>query len=61
MNINMLHQLLKDNSKNKTEEYTRLFHGRGHFYNAYNFLTIDSVDQVLYAAFLLRMREKKHL
>ena len=51
MTLEVLHQLLITNARNKTKEYTRLFHGRGHFYDAYKFLTVDSVDQVLYAAF----------
>lgn len=51
MTLEDLHQLLITNAKNKTEEYTRLFHGRGHFYGDYKFLTIDSADRVLYAAF----------
>jgi len=51
MTLEDLQQLLISNAQNKTKEYTRLFHGRGHFYGAYTFLTIDSVDQVLYAAF----------
>ncbi len=46
-----LQQLLITNAQHKTQEYTRLFHGRGHFYDAYKFLTIDSVDQVLYVPF----------
>ena len=51
MTLEAIHQLLITNSQDKTQEYTRLFHGRGHFYDVYNFLTIDSVDQVLYVAF----------
>ena len=51
MTLEDLQQLLITNATEKTEEYTRLFHGRGHFYDAYKFLTVDSVDQVLYAAF----------
>ncbi|MDA3947113.1 MAG: class I SAM-dependent methyltransferase [Helicobacteraceae bacterium] len=51
MTIDALQQLLITNAKNKTEEYTRLFHGRGNFYGAFNFLTVDSADKVLYAAF----------
>ncbi|WP_295054459.1 class I SAM-dependent methyltransferase [Sulfuricurvum sp.] len=31
-----------------TEEYTRLFHGRGNAYKGYRFLTVDSVDKVLF-------------
>ena len=51
MTLEDLHQLLITNAQNKTQEYTRLFHGCGHFYDAYKSLTVDSVDQVLYAAF----------
>ena len=51
MTIDDLQQLLITNAQNKTAEYTRLFHGRGHFYDGFKFLTVDSVDQVLYAAF----------
>ncbi len=51
MTVNDLQNLLITNAKEKTEEYTRLFHGRGGFYGAYKFLTVDSVDAVLYAAF----------
>jgi len=51
MTLEDLHQLLITNSRDKTEEYTRLFHGRGHFYGVYKFLTVDSADKVLYGAF----------
>ena len=51
MTTEELHLLLTTNSQNKTQEYTRLFHGRGDYYDAYKFLTIDSVDTVLYVAF----------
>ena len=51
MTIDALQQLLMTNAQDKTEEYTRLFHGRGGFYGDYKFLTVDSADQVLYAAF----------
>ncbi|MGB5963940.1 MAG: class I SAM-dependent methyltransferase [Sulfurimonadaceae bacterium] len=51
MTIEDLQNLLITNAQEKTEEYTRLFHGRGGFYNAYKFLTVDSVNKVLYAAF----------
>ncbi len=61
MTLEDLHQLLITNAKNKTEEYTRLFHGRGHFYDAYKFLTVDSVDQVLYAAFFASDDEEEAL
>jgi 23S rRNA (cytosine1962-C5)-methyltransferase len=61
MTIDALQQLLMTNAQDKTEEYTRLFHGRGDFYGAYQFLTIDSADQVLYAAFFAPDDEEEPL
>lgn len=49
LTIEELYQLLTTNTHNKTQEYLRLFHGRGNAYGKYNFLTIDSVDNVLFA------------
>lgn len=49
MNLEDLQHLLVTNVHNKTEEYIRLFHGRGNAYEEYRFLTIDSVDKVLFA------------
>lgn len=46
-------------SKPHTEEYTRLFHGRGNTYGAYRFLTIDSVDKVLFAVLFEANEEEK--
>jgi len=51
MTLEDLEQLLITNAQHKTEEYARLFHGRGDYYGAYKFLTVDSADKVLYAAF----------
>lgn len=59
MTIAQLKQLLSSSTQNNQEEYSRLFHGRGHFYDAYKFLTIDSVDQVLYAAFFAPDKEEE--
>ncbi len=49
MTLDDLQQLLLTNARNCTEEYTRLFHGRGNTYDGYRFLTVDSVDKVLFA------------
>ena len=49
MSIEDLHQLLLISSRDISDEYTRLFHGRGNTYNGYRFLTVDSVDKVLFA------------
>jgi 23S rRNA (cytosine1962-C5)-methyltransferase len=49
MNLEDLKLLLTTNAHTVTEEYTRLFHGRGNAYEGYRFLTVDSVDKVLFA------------
>ncbi|MDD5053024.1 MAG: class I SAM-dependent methyltransferase [Sulfuricurvum sp.] len=49
MTLDDLQQLLLTNSRNISDEYVRLFHGRGNTYGGYRFLTVDSVDKVLFA------------
>ncbi len=49
MTLEALYDLLITNATSKTDEYTRLFHGRGNTYGGYQFLTVDSVDKVLFA------------
>lgn len=49
MTLDDLQQLLMTNAHTLTDEYTRLFHGRGNTYGGYRFLTVDSVDKVLFA------------
>jgi 23S rRNA (cytosine1962-C5)-methyltransferase len=51
LNLNELKQLLTINAQHKTQEYCRLFHGRGNAYDGYNFLTVDSVDKILFVVF----------
>ena len=51
MDFILLKELLKNNSKNITEEFKRIFHGRGDFYEGFSFLTIDSMDSILNVAF----------
>lgn len=51
MNINDLENILKENLKNKTKEFKRVFHGRGNFYEKFSFLTIDSIDKILFITF----------
>lgn len=48
MTLKDLQQLLLTNIRDITAEYTRLFHGRGNAYDRYRFLTVDSVDNVLF-------------
>jgi len=55
-----LQQLLETNSKNLTQEFKRLFHGRGALYGEdWRFLTIDSIDTILSIAFYFPIKEDK--
>ena len=48
LTLENLQKLLTQNTQNHSQEYTRLFHGRGNAYPAYSFLTIDSANKVLF-------------
>lgn len=51
MNIEKLKDILEENSKELSDEFKRLFHGRGGLYENFKFLTIDSIDDILSIAF----------
>ncbi|MBU3013665.1 class I SAM-dependent methyltransferase [Poseidonibacter lekithochrous] len=51
MKIEELKDLIVKNMediKDEKEEFKRVFHGRGNFYEDYNYLTIDSIDRILF-------------
>jgi len=50
MTIKELEKHLEENSKDLTNEFKRLFHGRGGLYDGYKHLTIDSIDTILSVA-----------
>lgn len=50
MTISELQQHLKEKSANTSEEFKRLFHGRGGLYEGLRHLTIDSIDTILSVA-----------
>lgn len=51
MTLHELSLLLKTNAKNCTQEFQRIFHGRGGLWEEYKHFTLDSIDTVLSAAF----------
>ena len=51
MNFSTLTNILENNSKALSCEFKRIFHGRGNYYEGFNFLTIDSIDTILNVAF----------
>jgi 23S rRNA (cytosine1962-C5)-methyltransferase len=46
-------------SSSLSEEYTRMFHGRGNTYGGYRFLSVDSADTVLFAILFDQTDEEK--
>lgn len=50
MNINDIKNILQDNSKDLTNEFKRLFHGRGGLYEGWKHLSVDSIDDILSVA-----------
>ncbi|KLE03485.1 class I SAM-dependent methyltransferase [Aliarcobacter butzleri] len=51
MKIENLKKLIQNNLENKTFEIKRFFHGRGNFYEDFNYLTVDSLNEILFATF----------
>ncbi len=46
-----LKEIIEKNLHNKTSEFKRVFHGRGNFYEKFNFLTVESIDKILFVVF----------
>ena len=58
INIEKLKEIISDNLKDKNVELKRVFHGRGNFYDDYNYLVVDSINDVLLATFFEKIDEK---
>jgi len=57
LNINDLEQHLLTQIKTVDKNFKRLFHGRGGCYKEFDFLTIDSIDKVLYIVYFYEVNE----
>ncbi len=51
MIIEDLKELILKNLENRDCEFKRVFHGRGNYYDSFNYLTVDSIDDILFASF----------
>lgn len=47
ISVNELLEIIKQNSTNLTQEFKRVFHGRGGCYEGWKDITIDSIDEIL--------------
>ncbi len=61
MTIEDIKNHIQNNSKDLTQEFKRLFHGRGGLYPAWKHLTIDSIDSILSVALYDEEPQEKEL
>jgi 23S rRNA (cytosine1962-C5)-methyltransferase len=57
--IEELKDVIIKNIEDVNEEFKRLFHGRGNYYEGYNYLTIDSIDKILFIVLFEEIEEDK--
>ncbi len=58
MNYAQLKNEILKNIKNTTKEIKRVFHGRGNFYDDFEYLTIDSLDNLLLISLFNKIDEE---
>jgi len=58
MTVDDIYTHIQNSSKDTTDEFKRLFHGRGGLYEGWNFLTIDSIDEILSVALYFEMEQE---
>ena len=61
MELKKLKEIILKNLENKTKEIKRVFHGRGNFYDDFNYLTVDSLDEILFATFFEESCDEKEI
>jgi 23S rRNA (cytosine1962-C5)-methyltransferase len=61
MQISDIQVHLEASSKNATEEFKRLFHGRGGLYEGWKHLTVDSINDILSVALYFEEENEKEL
>lgn len=58
MNIKQLEDFIINNANNKDKEFKRLFHGRGEFYEDFEYLLVDSINDILFVTFFKKIDEE---
>ncbi|TLP37561.1 class I SAM-dependent methyltransferase [Arcobacter arenosus] len=61
MDLETLKNIIEKNLEDKCCEMKRVFHGRGNFYDGFNFLTVDSIDKILFTSFFEKVDEEKEI
>jgi len=61
LTIKKIYTILKEKSLTTTEEFQRLFHGRGGLYEGFKHLTIDSIDTIISVALYFQEENETEL
>lgn len=61
MQLQQLKEHLTTNIQNTSLEFQRLFHGRGGYYGAFEYLTVDSVGSILYVCLYEKVQIEESL
>jgi len=61
MSVEDILKHLEESSQGTTEEFKRLFHGRGGLYEGWRHLTVDSIDEILSVALYFEEESEKEL
>jgi len=61
LNIQELQTRLQSSSKDLSQEFKRIFHGRGALYDGFKHLTIDSIDTILSVALYFKEESEEEL
>ncbi|WP_321311397.1 class I SAM-dependent methyltransferase [Halarcobacter sp.] len=59
--LETLESCINKNIETKTDEFKRLFHGRGDFYKDLNFLTVDSINNIFFASFYKENKDENQI
>ena len=61
INLEKLKEIILKNLENKTIEIKRVFHGRGNFYDDFEYLTVDSLGDILFATFFEESKDEEKI
>ena len=61
INLEKLKEIILKNFENKTIEIKRVFHGRGNFYDDFEYLTVDSLGDILFATFFEESKDEEKI
>lgn len=61
IDLKILEEIILKNLQNRSVEIKRVFHGRGNFYDDFAYLTVDSLNEILFAVFYEENEKEKNI